>query len=370
VDDEEFHQIRSWERVMSFRILTCCLTAVLVVVFPCAGLPAPARGDGLPALKVDGNRLKTVDGKGVRLQGVNIPGLGWDEWQHVLPSLTVAVGEWKANIVRLPLSQDHWFGRAREQKDRGAGYRKIVRAFAEQAAVLKCYVILDLEVSNSGTGGAYLATHKMPDDGSVEFWQDVAKAFANHPAVLFDLYNEPHDVSWETWRNGGQVVENNKSAPNGKLEYHTPGMQKLLDVCRAQGARNVVVAGGLDWGYDLRGIAGRYALDDPKGNGVAYDAHIYPGKNWYVHGKTKSQDWDRIVMSAGKKYPVIIGEFSDAQGGYARKVVEFADQNELPWLAWSLHTTAKPCLIKDWKFTPTAYGQVVKDLLHEAAARR
>jgi hypothetical protein len=182
----------------------------------------------------------------------------------------------------------------------------------------------------------------MPDDRSVEFWEDVAKAFANHSAVLFDLYNEPHDVTWEIWRNGGQVIENNKSAPDGKLEYHTPGMQKLLEVCRAQGAKNVVVAGGLDWAYDLRGIVEGYALDDPKGNGVAYDTHIYSGKKWYVHGKTKSQDWGRIVMAACKKYAVIIGEFSDGPGDYAKKVVEFGNDNELPWLAWCMHTGAKP----------------------------
>jgi hypothetical protein len=120
--------------------------ALLAIVLSSAGLPASDSDDSLPALKVDGNRLKTIHGKDVRMQGVNIPGLEWDEWQHVMPTLKAAVGEWKANIVRLPLSQDHWFGRAKEQKDRGAGYRKIVRAFAEQAAALKCYVILDLEV--------------------------------------------------------------------------------------------------------------------------------------------------------------------------------------------------------------------------------
>jgi hypothetical protein len=355
---------------MSVRRLTCDLILLAVIVLPNAGLSASDHKDDLPALKVVGNRLKTADGRVVRLQGVNIPGLEWDEWQHLMASLKVAVGDWKANIVRLPVSQDRWFGHAKEQKDRGAGYRKFVRAFVERAAALKCYVILDLEWSNGGVWGKYMGVHKMPDDKSVEFWEDAAKVFANHPAVLFDLYNEPHDVSWEVWRNGGQVVENNKSAPDGRLEYHTPGMQKLLDVCRATGARNVVVAGGLDWAYDLRGIAGRYALDDPKGNGVAYDAHIYPGKKWYVHGKAKSQDWDRIVMAAAKKYPVIIGEFCDAPADYARKVAEFGNQNELPWLAWCLHTAAKPPLIKDWKFTPTAYGQVVKDLLSDAASHR
>ena len=44
------------------------------------------------------------------------------------------------------------------------------------------------------------------------FWEAVAKAFANHPTVLFDLYNEPHDVSWQVWRNGGMVSEKRRVA--------------------------------------------------------------------------------------------------------------------------------------------------------------
>jgi hypothetical protein len=47
-----------------------------------------------------------------------------------------------------------------------------------------------------------------------------------------------------------------------------------------------------------------------------------------------------------------------------------AAAHDLPWLAWSLHPGAKPCLIKDWNFTPTSFGERVKDALQKAPAKR
>ncbi len=125
----------------------------------------------------------------------------------------------------------------------------------------------------------------------------------------------------------------------------------------------------MDWAYDLRGIVDGYALVDKKGNGVVYDTHIYSVKPWYTHGDTKSQDWDQLIMSTGKKYPVMVGEFGSGTNNYAGKVLEFARQNDLTWIAWCLHPHARPCLIKNWTYTPTAYGEVIKDALQEAAAK-
>jgi endoglucanase len=336
----------------------------------CGLLPATvysADEPGLPELKVTGNHLTTLSGTAVRLHGVNIPSLEWSQGDHLSNSVDVA-SAWGANIIRLPLSQDRWFGHTGEKKDGGAFYRQTVRDFVENAATRNCYVILDLHWSDGGVWGEHIGQHNMPDDNSVPFWKEVSAAYANNPAVLFDLYNEPHDVSWDTWRNGGTVVDKDSKVDGSQaLSYHTPGMQKLLEVCRGQRARNVVVAGGLDWAYDLRGVVDGHALDDPKGNGVAYSTHIYPAKTWYTHGTTKSQDWDRLIIPASEKYPVIVGEFGSSGTNYAGQVVEFANQNNLSWIAWCFHPYARPILILDWDYTPSRYGLVIKNALHNAA---
>ncbi|WP_309712038.1 cellulase family glycosylhydrolase, partial [Armatimonas sp.] len=210
-------------------------------------------------LHVEGTRLKDSAGRVVRLQGVNVPSLDWSNTgDHLTASLNRALTDWKAKLIRIPLSQDRWFGKSGDSSDE---YRIVVDGVVRQVAAQNGYVLLDLHWSNGGKWGQNIGQHCMPDDNSVLFWKDLAKRYANHPAVLFDLYNEPHDVSWEIWKSGGMVEERNEDPKRGLyLKYHTPGMQALLDTVRATGAKNIVVAGGLDWGYDLSGVLKGHAL--------------------------------------------------------------------------------------------------------------
>src|SRR5439155_918172 len=79
------------------------------------------------------------------------------------------------------------------------------------------------------------------------------------------------------------------------IRYHTPGFQAILDTIRKSRAKNVCVVGGLDCAYDLSGVSkGNYALQDPGGNGIIYDAHIYPWKT----------DWEGRVGALSSKAPV------------------------------------------------------------------
>jgi hypothetical protein len=202
----------------------------------------------------------------------------------------------------------------------------------------------------------------MPDAHSNEFWADAARQFANNPAVMFDLYNEPHDVSWAVWRNGGEVHESPaKGQREPEITYKSPGMQGLLDVVRTTGAKNVVVAGGLEWAYDLRGIVSGFALDDRGGNGVVYATHIYPWK----------KDWDKHVTPAIEKVPVFVGEVgwepkkgAEASDIWAPKALAYIKAHDLSWTAWCFHPRASPKMLVDWNYTPTPYwGEYVKKAL-------
>lgn len=313
-----------------------------------------------PALHAAGDLLKTSEGKTVRLQGVNIPSLEWSNTgEHVLKSVGVAMGDWKANVIRLPLAQDRWFGKASGQNDGGKAYRAIVQQVVSAISSHQGYVILDLHWSDMGRWGENIGQHKMPDDNSALFWKSVAKEYANNPAVLFDLYNEPHDVSWDVWKNGGEVTEEVKGT---NVTYHSPGMQSLLDTVRAVGAKNLAVVGGLDWAYDLTGVMNGYALSDSDGAGIIYSSHIYPWK----------RDWEGKVAIAAKKYPVILGEVGcqpdpkqEDPSIWAPKVLAFIEKYQLNWTAWSFHPGASPCLITDFKtYDPTPYwGVYVKKVL-------
>ncbi len=78
-----------------------------------------------PELHVEGRRVLDKAGKEVWLQGVNAGGLETlPHDKHVVKSAVVGVAEWKANIIRLPVKDDLWFGRSPYQQDGGKAYRE------------------------------------------------------------------------------------------------------------------------------------------------------------------------------------------------------------------------------------------------------
>jgi hypothetical protein len=317
-------------------------------------------------LKVVGTHLENSRGDRVRLRGVNAASLEWTSTgEHILQTVDVAIRDWHANHIRLPLAQDRWFGKAPEQKDDGAAYRALVKRVVDRCASLGAYIILDLHWSDLGEWGKDIGQHPLPDRNSLAFWKEVAAAYKDHPAVLLDLYNEPYRVSWDSWRDGGKVVDNQPRG--GKREFQAVGMQAMLDAVRNTGAKNVVIVGGLDWSYDMSGFLKGYRLDDRDGNGILYANHAYPFK-----GDTVEQ-WVAKMEKATKTLPVIVSEFGGRNAKdepWVRKVLQALEDRKWDWTAWDMHPAASPCLIADWKYTPTSFfGRWVKLALEDKLPR-
>jgi hypothetical protein len=341
------------------RFLIAFATAAVLATAGISAEPLP--------LKVVKTQVLNSRGEPVRLRGVNTAGLEWSSngEGHILDTVKVALRDWHVNHVRLPVAQDRWFGKAPEQKDDGTAYRALVKQVVDTCAAQGCYVILDLHWSDAGEWGKQIGQHKMPDRNSITFWKDAAAAYKQHPAVIFDLYNEPFRVSWDVWRDGGTVTE--KDDKTGKTTtYEAVGMQAMLDTVRSTGAKNVVIVGGLDWSYDLSGILAGRQLNDRGGHGIIYANHAYPFKGESV------EKWIVRMETAARTLPVIVSEFgSDPKGGagltgeqWVRRVLQALEGHQWAWTAWDLHPAASPCLIADWKYTPTPwFGVPVKQAL-------
>jgi len=346
--------------------------------FNTSEIPSPAVANlSAPSLMlhVNGNKVFNEKGQEIRLIGVNICSLEWNSrGDNVIKSVYEVFANWNCNVVRLPLSQDYWFGKITNWStprppDNGVQYQKTVDDIIQLASEFGKYIILDLHWSNGGIWGQYNGQCQMPDENSLEFWVDVAKKYKNHPAVLFNLYNEPHGITWEVWRNGGDITEivNKGKSDEKTLTYTTPGHQKILEAIRAEGANNIIVAGGLDWAYDLSGIV-NYALEDtPNGNGVIYDSHIYPWKEW------DGTNHNFKVLRIHSDYPIIIGEIGidpDGEWGassrpnWLKGMLDWMDVFELHWVGWCFHTDATPNMISNWQYTPTKHhGAILKQRL-------
>jgi hypothetical protein len=333
-------------------------------------VPAPP-ADKLPrALRVDGNQLRDADGNPVWLQGLSVDSLQWSATgERIVPSIGVAIDGWKANCIRLAVKEDFWFGKTEHQSDGGARYRQVIDSAINAAAGRGAYLVIDLH------------RFRAPEQVHADFWRDVAETYKNHPAVLFELFNEPHGIDWTTWRDGGEVTDKVKpkagvAAENDEVlrRFHSVGMQRLVDVVRETGAKNVVIVGGLDWSYDLSGILEGYAVEDRGGNGVMYSTHVYPWKS----------DWADKFLKAAERYPLFIGEVGCPEkwedfafippaqrkeklgpgATWSQDMLGTIQKHRLNWTGFSFHPRCGPMVIKDWDYTPTPYwGTFVKDAL-------
>jgi len=67
------------------------------------------------------------------------------------------------------------------------------------------------------------------------------------------------------------------------------------------------------------------------------------------------------------RYAVLVGEFGANRGDpkpFLSQVLDYIHRHKLHWTAWCSHPGATPTMIRDWRYTPTAFGAVVKSALH------
>ena len=142
---------------------------------------------------------------------------------------------WNANVVRIALNQDFWLA---DSPIADPDYPATVDAAVKWAEQAGMDVILDLHWSDAGVLGSCKSSCQqvMADTNSITFWSQVAATYKNDGRVLFELYNEPHDVPWNVWKSGG----------HDRGGWTVAGMQQLYDAVRGAGADNLVVIGGLE----------------------------------------------------------------------------------------------------------------------------
>jgi endoglucanase len=354
--------------------LVAC-AAVVSATHTVAAPVATARAASLPALSTKGPSI-IRDKKAFRFYGVNRDSLEWGStnWGgcggdgHFTDHDFDLIKSWNVTAVRIPLSQAGWLGRSCSAAD----YARWVDAAIAKANARGMYAIADLHWSDvNGLSpcnvGCPTGQQMMPDTDSLVFWRSVAKRYANNPGVVFGLYNEPHDVSWSCWRNGGCTAYASPFASSGALTPYTAvGMQQLYSAVRQQGANNLVLVGGLDWAYDLSGVVGGYALS---GTNIAYDTHVYT--LWH----NTTADWDTHFGVVAGRYPMVSTEFgsSDCSTTDSSRLLSYFDApmgntaNRMGWTIWSWNNPGncqQPSIIADWEGTALpGQGAMIKQAL-------
>lgn len=151
-----------------------------------------------PALKVDGNRLSDSAGRPLRLLGVDRGALdsactygAASDGPLDARSIT-AMRSWGSDVVRLPLNQDCWLGAGELPLGETAGaYRDRVVTYVKRLHAAGFVVVLDNQFAGVGAAPS-VSNEGLPDADALTFLSSLARRFASDPAVIFDVYNEPH----------------------------------------------------------------------------------------------------------------------------------------------------------------------------------
>jgi endoglucanase len=340
------------------------LIAALILL----ALPA-SRAAAAPWIGVSGNQLVDRSGKTVRLLGVNRSGAEYQcvEGGQIFDGPTdrasiKAMKSWKINSVRVPLNESCWLGiNGVAPELSGSTYRAAIREYVSALERAGLYVILDLHWAAPRQG---LATGLIPlpdAEHAPEFWRSVATEYRADRAVIFDVYNEPHDVTWECW-----------SAPCTTYDtyfgsYPSVGLPELLAVVRATGAQQPVMLGGLDWARDLRGWLAHRPKDP---------AHALVAANHTYEYLACGRLCRRALANIARHVPVVTGELgeTDCSHRYIDPYMTWADRQGISYLAWTWDAGGRwtcqkgTALIDNYNGHPTPFGIGFREHLRELAA--
>jgi endoglucanase len=311
------------------------------------------------SVRVQGNSLLDGDGKPIRLLGVDRSGTeyacaqGWGIFDGPSDATSIAaMAAWHINAVRVPLNEDCWLGiNGVNPAYAGANYRSAIGAYLAALRNAGLIAILDLHWNAPGSTLATGPQVMADADHSPAFWSSVAAYYRNDPAVVFDLYNEPHDISWACWRDG--------CVTSGG--WKTAGMQSLVNAVRSTGATQPVLLGGLGWSSDLSSRM-TYRPTDPA-NQMAASFHVYN-----FSGCNTAGCWTAQVAPVAASVPVVTGEIgeNDCSSAFIAGYMNWADAHAVSYLAWSWDTSncsSGPALITSYDGVPTAFGAGFRDHL-------
>jgi endoglucanase len=257
------------------------------------------------ALHVKGNRVVDRSGQPIQLRGMS---LFWSQWSefYVAKNVDVMVDDWKATLLRAALGVENEGGYL---ADPDANVAK-VRALVDRAIARGIYVIIDWHDHHAQDHSAQ----------ATAFFKKMAESYGKQPHVIFEIYNEPVDVSWS-------VVK----------AYAEPMIRSL----RTAGAENLIIVGTPNWSQDVDLAANdRISSDD----NVAYTLHFYANTH-----KQALRDKAKTALDRGIALFVTEWGTCSADGngsineGETRTWLSFLNGQSISWANWALNDKPEAC---------------------------
>jgi endoglucanase len=311
----------------------------------------------LPRLAAFGNRIVSATaGDPILLRGINRSGLEYSEPDEEgfcsaagisRAEIEFIVRGWNCNIIRLPFNQD-WALNGRKGHSSEDYLRDLDRVI-QWASRYGAYTLLDLQWLDADRplGGNRNFVAPLPNSRSIDLWTLLADRYCSEPAVLYDIFTEPHDRLPDdpyplTREDGSFYPKDQREVTAAEWQ---PWARTLLGAVRAANPDALVFVSGTNWGYDLRGIS----LESPN---IVYSTHVY---------RNKGSNWAEAFGSFAARVPVFAAEWGGGKEDckWGMELARYFDQLGIGWTAWSW--SDEPFLIA--RFVPSRFGEIVRGRL-------
>ncbi|GIF94592.1 cellulase family glycosylhydrolase [Catellatospora chokoriensis] len=273
--------------------------------------PSPTANPGTPVaangqLRVCGRQLCNKNGKAIQLRGMSTHGIQWYANCATAGSLDVLAQEWTADVLRISMyiQEDGYETDPRRFTD-------LVHNYIELATARGMYAIVDWHMLDPGDPNYNL-------DRAKTFFAEIAQRHANKVNVLYEIANEPNEVSWSAIKSYADQV---------------------IPVIRQRDPEAVVLVGTPDWSSlsvsgDGNGVATITANPVTAGN-LMYVFHFYAASHGNAYYNTFAQAVDTL--------PMFVTEFGTQQATgdgpndftNAQRYLDLMAAKKVSWTNWN-----------------------------------
>lgn len=231
----------------------------LAVLSVCAQTPVEKFGQ----LSIKGNQVVDATGAPVQLTGMS---LFWSQWMgqyYNADCVKWLAEDWKCSVVRAAMG----VGAGGYATNPDVELKKVTDVI-DAAIANGIYVIVDFHEHKAESRVTEART----------FFEAISKKYGNTPNVIYELYNEPLNVSW--------------------TEVIKPYCEDLISIIRKNDPHNIIVCGTRNWSQKVSEAADNPILQP----NIGYVLHFYAGTH-------KKDLMDEMEYALNKGICIVVTEY-------------------------------------------------------------
>ncbi|MEV4134909.1 cellulase family glycosylhydrolase [Dactylosporangium sp. NPDC049742] len=234
---------------------------------PQGGTPLAANGQ----LHVCGVNLCNQNNKAIQLRGMSSHGIQWFASCITNASVAALADDWKADLLRIAM-----YVQEQGYETNPAGFTNQVNQYVDLAESKGMYAIIDFHTLTPGDPNYNL-------DRAKTFFASVAQRNANKKNVIYEIANEPNNVSWQ-----------------GIKSY----AEQVIPVIRAADPDAVVIVGTRGW--SSLGVSDGTDENEIVANPVNAQNIMY---TFHFYAASHLDNYRNVVSRAAGRLPLFVTEF-------------------------------------------------------------